>query len=105
MKVKNRSMLLLPFLSGIVLLPLLSGCASTRIEHLSADRFIQKVEQAKQINSASWISYVGCSHDRAYLEYGDTFYSGPEPRTIVYWTELDALPSDLAEQLKHDNLL
>ena len=93
-----HALLLLVFITAPLML---AGCAQTRIRHLSADAFIDRAEQIEQIASASWMTYVGCSETRAYLEYGDVIWFGPKPRTIVFWTELEDLPLDLAEQLKN----
>jgi hypothetical protein len=78
----------------------LTGCASTTINHVSADEFLIKAKQIEQMTSAIWTTYIGSSQTRAYLEYGDVLTFGKGTRTIVYWTELNELPKDIAEKLK-----
>jgi len=78
----------------------LTGCASTRIQHLGAKEFIESAEMIEQMNSAMWMTYVGSSQGRAYLEYQDMLTIGDAPKTVLYWTELESLPADLATQLR-----
>jgi hypothetical protein len=78
----------------------LSGCAGTNIKHVSANEFLEMAKQIEQMNSATWTTYIGSSETRAYLEYGDMLAVGQNTRTIVYWTELDKLPKDIAAKLK-----
>ncbi len=77
-----------------------SGCASIKIKHLSANDFLAQAKQIEAMNSASWTTYIGASATRAYLEYGDVFGSTAKSRTIVYWTELEGLPPDVRQKLK-----
>jgi hypothetical protein len=77
-----------------------SGCANTKIKHLSANDFLAQAKQIEAMNSASWTTYIGASATRAYLEYGDVFGSNSKSRTIVYWTELEGLPLDIRQKLK-----
>ncbi len=93
---KSKNIFLAILLSAI----LLSGCASTSIEHLSADEFLNKTKIIEHINSAIWVSYVGSSETRAYLEYGDVLAIGGRTRTIIYWTELNRLPKDTEKKLR-----
>lgn len=85
---------------GIAIGILLSGCASTRMKHLDAQDFIERAKVIEQMNSAMWMTYVGSSHNRAYLEFQDMLTLSGKPATVVYWTELDGLPKQLADQLK-----
>jgi uncharacterized protein YceK len=85
---------------GIAIGILLSGCASTRMKHLDAQEFVERAKVIEQMNSAMWMTYVGSSHSRAYLEFQDMLTLSGNPATVVYWTELDGLPKQLADQLK-----
>lgn len=85
---------------GIAIGILLSGCASTRIKHVNAQEFVERAKVIEQMNSAMWMTYVGSSHSRAYLEFQDMLTLSGKPATVVYWTELDGLPKQLADQLK-----
>ncbi len=44
--------------------------------------------------------YIGVGHNLAYLENRGRFRGIRSPKTIVYWTELDELPDELAARLK-----
>jgi hypothetical protein len=78
----------------------LAGCASTRIKQLSGDAFLKQADQISQVSSFTWTSYVGISHQRAYLEYGHPAFIGKGVSTTVYWTPLAELPTNLVMQLK-----
>jgi hypothetical protein len=77
-----------------------TGCATTSLQHLSADEFLEYAKEIEVISSGSWIEYVGISNDRAYLEFNTLFvWFGGDKKTTVYWTELNELPPSVAKQL------
>ena len=81
----------------------LSGCASTKIKHLSGQEFISQANQIGQLNSFHWTGYVGSSSGRAYLEFGYPAPFGKGTRTTVYWAFLSDLPDNVALGLKAGN--
>ncbi|WP_028581446.1 hypothetical protein [Desulfogranum japonicum] len=89
--------LIVAFLLSMIFLP---GCGGTRIKHVPAPEFLEIAKQIEQMSSATWTTYIGSSKTRAYLEYGDALASSGTSRTIVYWTELEKLPQDVAKNLK-----
>lgn len=84
----------------VTLLVILLGCSGTSIKHVSAEDFLKKAKQIEQMNSATWTTYIGSTENRAYLEYADVIAIGQKKRTIVYWTEIDNLPKDIADKLR-----
>lgn len=79
---------------------LLAGCASTSIRYLDAEEFVENAKGIEQMDSVMFLTYVGASRGRAYLEYQDVLTLSGKPRTVVFWTELDGLPGGLAERLR-----
>jgi hypothetical protein len=79
---------------------LLTGCACTRIKQLSGSEFQKQANQCNLAGSFSWTTYVGVSHQNAYLEYGHPAFVGKGTRITVYWTPLSELPGNLVAQLK-----
>jgi hypothetical protein len=82
-------------------LSLILGCASTRIKGVSADEFLKHVQQADLLGSFAWTSYIGSTHDRAYLEYGHPAFIGSGMQLTVLWTPLSELPSNVVTQIKN----
>ena len=78
----------------------LTGCACTRIKQLSGDEFQKQARQCNLMGSFAWTSYIGISHQNAYLEYGHPAFIGKGTSTTVYWTPLSQLPSNLVAQMK-----
>jgi len=93
-------------ISGIVILTVgavilvLTGCACTRIKQLSGNEFQKQAQQCNLVESFQWTSYVGISHQNAYVEYGYPAFIGKGIRTTVFWTPLSELPSNLVAQMK-----
>ena len=85
--------------SGCVL-GLMAGCANTGIKHVSAEEFIQQAKTLEQMNSASGTFYIGASPTRVYVERTGLYRLFRCHKAIVYWTELESLPPDLAMQVK-----
>jgi hypothetical protein len=79
---------------------LLVGCACTRIEQLSGDEFLKEAQRTGQMNSFRYTSFIGSTHQRAYLESGYPAFIGKGMRTTVYWTPLSELPNNLVAQMK-----
>jgi hypothetical protein len=88
------------FVAALISMIFLPGCGGMRIEHVSAPEFLEHAKQIEQMSSATWTTYIGSSQTRAYLECGDVLASGGQSRTIVYWTELEKLPEEVAKELK-----
>ena len=63
---------------------------------------MKKTELISEMNSAIGCQYIGASEQRAYLEYWDVIGSR-DGRTIVYWTPLSELPTNVVKQLKAGN--
>ena len=61
---------------------------------------MKKAELISEMNSAIGCQYIGISQRRAYLEYWDVIGSGNDGRTIVFWTQLTELPSNVVQQLR-----
>jgi len=55
------------------------------------------------MNSASGTFYIGTSATRAYIERTGLYRLFRFHKTIVYWTELENLPPDLAKRLREGN--
>lgn len=99
MTMKSFGKYLFPVVGSLVAAVLLAGCASSRMRRLSGSDFVNQAGQIEQINSAHWTTYIGCSAQRAYLEFGYPACIGGGARTVVYWTPLAELPDDLAHKL------
>ena len=91
---------LAPLAATTVLLCLLPGCASTRLTYLEPEAFVRQGKEMERVHSAQWVQLVGASSTRAYLEYQDLLTWNGNPRTVVYWTRLDALPDEIQRPLK-----
>jgi hypothetical protein len=81
-------------------LSLVLGCASTRSKEVSADEFIKHAQQTDLLGSFAWTSYIGSTHDRAYLEYGHPAFIGSGMQVTVFWTPLSELPGNVVAQIK-----
>lgn len=76
------------------------GCASVVTRELSAGEFIETAERIGRTEGPPFPVYLGVGHQRVYLETWGKYRGLSSPRTIVYWTELDQLPDNLAARLK-----
>ena len=76
------------------------GCANTGIQQVSADEFIRQAGTGEQMNSASGTFYIGASGTRAYVERTGLYRLFRLHKAMVYWTELDALPTEVADALR-----
>ena len=79
---------------------LMAGCANTGIKHVSAEEFIQQAKTVEQMNSASGTFYIGASPTRVYVERTGLYRLFRCHKAIVYWTEVENLPPDLAKLVK-----
>lgn len=75
------------------------GCASTRVKRLSGSEFLTHARQTDLLGSYAWTSYIGSTHDRAYLEYGHPAFIGSGMQVTVFWTSLSELPSNIVAQI------
>jgi hypothetical protein len=82
-------------------LSLMLGCARTRINEVSGDEFIKHAQQTDLMGSFAWTSYIGSTHDRAYLEYGHPAFIGSGLQVTVFWTQLSELPTSVVTQIKN----
>lgn len=80
-----------------------AGCASTRIKHVDADDFITRAKVMEQPETLLHVTFIGVSHDRAYLEYQDYLTLSGKPVTTVVWTRLEDLLPELADKLRAGN--
>ncbi|MCP4379186.1 MAG: hypothetical protein GY794_23820 [bacterium] len=64
---------------------------------------MNRAKEIEAVNSAKWMTYIGISHQRVYLESGHPAFVGGGTRTTVFWTPLSELPDDIAKQLKAGN--
>ena len=83
----------------------LVGCGSPRLQHVSAAEFVERAQIAGEAHSAQWATFVGATAERAYLEHGTlsnaaSSLAGGAPTVVVFWTELDRLPADVADVLR-----
>lgn len=76
------------------------GCASTRTKKLSGSEFLKQAGQTDVLGSFAWISYIGSTQERAYLEDGHPAFIGGGFQVTVYWTPLSELPSNIVARLK-----
>ena len=97
---KKRLILLSLTILLVTGVALIVGCASTSIKRLPADRFIAKAQGVRWPGSFVWATYVGASHQRAYLEEGHPAFIGNGIITTVYWTPLSEFPTNLAAQIR-----
>lgn len=91
------------YVAGVCVILIVSGCAGTHIEQLTAQEFVAHAKHIESRSSFDWTSYIGASPQRAYLEYAHPALIGSGTRTTVFWVPLDELPHDLAEQLRAGN--
>ena len=77
-----------------------TGCASTKARRLSGTQFVEQARRCNEISSFNWTTYVGNTHQRAYLEYGHPAFFGSGLKVTIYWTSLSELPDHLANQMK-----
>lgn len=78
----------------------LTGCTSLR--HINGSAFVEMAKD-EPISSFHGCTYIGVSHNRAYLQYNRMPFIGRTQRTIVYWTALSDLPVELVKQLRTGN--
>jgi len=90
-------------LAGAMVGAILSGCAGTRIKRISGADFLAHAEYIEALHSFDWMTYIGHSKQRAYLEYGHPAFLGSGTRTTLFWTPLSDLPEDTAHDLKAGN--
>ncbi len=64
--------------------------------HLSAARFIEKAGDRDGAGSMYSLRYDGVREGRAYLYSWDM---GQAPESMTYWTEIDALPVHIRNQM------
>jgi hypothetical protein len=67
--------------------------------HLSAEDFLQKAQQIEQMSSTNWATYIGISQHYVYLEFGTALTWNSQPKTTIYWTEIQNLPQRIQRQL------
>jgi hypothetical protein len=87
-------------LSVFMMALLHASCASVGTKHLTADEFVNKARMISGPEKPPFPVYIGVGHNLAYLENWGRFRGIRSPKTIVYWTELDELPDELAARLK-----
>ena len=61
---------------------------------------MEEAKHTDEMSSFFWTSYIGSSHQRAYLEYGHQALIGKGMSITVYWTPISELPSNIAAQIK-----
>ena len=76
------------------------GCANTGISHVDADEFIRQAKSMEYANSASGTFYIGASPTRVYVERTGLYRAIRLHKAMVYWTELDRLPEELAATIR-----
>ena len=103
MKMKRIATHSVAVLVGVIAGIILSGCAGTRIKRLSGPEFVNRAQQIEQVSSFSWMTYIGSSRQRAYLEFGHPAFVGKGTRTTVFWTPMSELPDDIVQELKEGN--
>jgi len=105
MEMKSALKHSLVLLVGIGIGLLVVGCSSTRIKRVSGAEFVNQAKASEHlVSSFHWSTYIGSTHQRAYLEFGEAPALGKfAGRTTVYWTPLSEFPKDLADQLKAGN--
>jgi hypothetical protein len=79
---------------------LLSGCASVGTKHLTANAFLDKGREIETSEEKPFTVYIGAGHRLAYIESWGRFRGVLSPKTMIYWTEIDGLPEDVAARLK-----
>ena len=77
-----------------------ASCSSVGTKHLSAKEFLDKARLTSRTDQPPFPVYIGVGHNLAYLENWGRFRGIRSPKTIVYWTELDELPDNLATRLR-----
>lgn len=88
----------LKILAGIFLLFVFCGLVDQLwcLRRLDGSDFVTRAWETERSNSATDMSYIGVSGNRAYLQY----WSFGRWQDIVYWTPLSELPDDLVARLK-----
>jgi len=84
----------------IILAFMAVGCANTGITHVSADEFIRQAKSMEHANSASGTFYIGASPTQVYVERTGLYRALRLHKSMVYWTELDGLPEELATMIR-----
>ena len=84
---------------GLVLL-MAAGCASPGIRHVGPDDFIREAKTMEFANSASGTFYLGASPARVYVERTGLYRLIRFHDVMVYWTELDGLPKEVADTIR-----
>jgi hypothetical protein len=87
-------------LTIIALAAVATGCASTGIKHVGPDEFIREAKTMECCNSASGTFYLGASPTRAYVERTGLYRLIRFHDAMVYWTELDGLPEEIADVIR-----
>jgi|APTNR8051073442_1049403.scaffolds.fasta_scaffold06997_3 hypothetical protein len=87
-------------LTACVLALAAGGCANTGIRHVDADEFVRQAKSMEYANSASGAFYIGASPTRVYVERTGLYRLIRLHDAMVYWTELDGLPKDVADTIR-----
>jgi hypothetical protein len=77
-----------------------AGCASTGINHVGPEEFIREAKTMEYCNSASGTFYLGASPTRVYVERTGLYRLIRFHDAMVYWTELDGLPKEIADVIR-----
>lgn len=103
---RNLTLIATAILAASLSAALLSGCASTKIKHISPAEFMARAQTID--SSASSERFVGTGTNRIYYEYTNYITLAgflklsDKPTTTLYWTELDQIPASFIQQLSID---
>ncbi|VAW72191.1 hypothetical protein MNBD_GAMMA12-2066 [hydrothermal vent metagenome] len=77
------------FIVMIGLILYISSASADRLKKGEGDDLAKLVKIASTLNSAQWVSYVGITKKRLYIEYGTSVHTGSfftkEPSYTLYW--------------------
>jgi hypothetical protein len=79
-----------------------SACQNKAViypKEISAEEFIIKSKKLTKLDTISWAFYTGLREGNVYLELGNLPIFGDTPVVRVYYTDLDALPPRLKEEI------
>ena len=92
----KKWLIVVGLISVVVLLAARYAHVRTHGIRLSPGEFVEMAGNRDSAGSMHLLEYDGARDGRAYLR---TWQMHRLPKTIIYWTEIDALPTDVREQV------
>ena len=100
-EMRNEILILLSILMASLIF---SGCASTKVEYLKPESFMEMAKRWP--TSAHGYSYIGASRKKIYIEFETVLTStaflglSNRPAYTIYWTAVEKIPKEFVDSLE-----